>query len=204
LRAPPATFSEVQVRARRVVARTQTLFFVLLACCVLIDHSRVVQNEGISFYGAHAPTVALAFIAYGVASVGLWRCAQLFYDATLDRWVRRELRVVAVVLIVLLVTPYNRGALLNWTHMTAGVVGALAQLVTASHLARRAATTASRAALSVMLVGGVVAALSLPNWHFDYLLEGEIILEVGFAWSLWEWTKEASASSTSTLRDEVV
>ena len=204
MRAQSATISDTQVRARRVVARTQTFFFVLLTCCVLIDHSRVAQRDGISFYGVHAPTLALAFSAYGAPSVGFWRCGRLFYDATSDWWVLVELRVVAVVLIVLLATPYNRGTLLNWLHMIAGVVGALTQLATAGHLVPRAATTSSRAALAVMLFGGVVAALSLPDRHFVCLLEGEIILEVGFAWSLWEWSKVVSASSTGALRDEVV
>ncbi|MDE3007411.1 MAG: hypothetical protein KGJ10_01730 [Acidobacteriota bacterium] len=195
MRTQPAAFVDTERRARRLVARTQTLFFVLLACCVVSDHSEVAQRDGISFYGVHAPTLALAVVAYVVASVGLWQFAHLLIDATGDRFVGAQLRVVAVVLVVLLITPYNRGALLNWTHMGAGVVGALAQLACAGRLAWRTTTTRSRAALVVMLVGGVVSALSLPNWHFAYLLDGEIILEIGFAWSLWEWTTQTSSST---------
>src|ERR1700686_4887194 len=37
-------------------------------------------------------------------------------------------------------------------------------------------------------VGRGVAAASLPDWHFVYLLQGEIVFQNGFAWCLIERT----------------
>ena len=36
----------------------------------------------------------------------------------------------------------------------------------------------------VQLAGGLLCAASLPDWHFAYLLPGEIIFQIGFAGSL--------------------
>ena len=73
--------------------------------------------------------------------------------------------------------------------MIAGVLGAVFELEVAFQLVResRSARTVL-GGLVVLLLGGVIAAASLPDWHFDYLLQGEIVFQVGFAWCLIEWT----------------
>ena len=190
-----------EVSARRVVARTQTLFFVILFGCVLVSHSRVAQREGISFYAINARTVALAFAGYLVAAAGLWRYSQIVRAAHEERLVWWGLRVVAIVLVVLLATPFNKGTFLNWAHMTAGVIGALAQLALGWRLSLRSREVKAWGAMAVMLSGGVLAAFSLPDWQFSALLEGEIILEIGFAWCMWEWTRQlAEDPAPRTLR----
>lgn len=108
------------------------------------------------------------------------------------------MRVVSTTLVVLLLTPYNRGPILDWSHTVAGVVCALAQFLVAGRLVMRRRDRRSWSALAVMFMGGVLAACSLPDWKFDYLLSGESILEVGFALILWEWARELS-SLTSEL-----
>ena len=74
------------------------------------------------------------------------------------------LRVAAVSMLILRVTPYTGGAFLNWAHMTIGVVGSLVQLAISWSLVRRHWMTASLAELVVQLVGRVWGLLSLPNW----------------------------------------
>lgn len=44
------------------------------------------------------------------------------------------------------------------------------------------------AGFALQLVGGVIAAASLPDWHFAFLLQGETIFEIGFGLCLIEWT----------------
>jgi hypothetical protein len=72
--------------------------------------------------------------------------------------------------------------------MIAGVLGAVFQLEVALQLVRESRSFRTVLGLGVLLVGGVVAAASLPDWHFEYLLQGEIVFQVGFAWCLIEWT----------------
>ena len=182
-----------EVNARRVVARTQTLFFVVLFGCLLVSHSRVAQRDGISFYAVNARSIAFAFVGYLVAAAGLWRFSQIMRAVNEERLVWWGLRTVAVTLVVLLATPFNKGTFLNWAHMTAGVIGALAQLALGWRLCLRTGAARAWGAIVVMLAGGVLAAFSLPDWPFSALLEGEVILEIGFAWCMWEWTQVLAA-----------
>ncbi|MHB1907060.1 MAG: hypothetical protein ACYCRG_09185 [Acidimicrobiales bacterium] len=177
-------------RSRRIILASQGVFFGALALCVLLIHDHVAQNDGISYYGVHAETIVLAVVGYVVAAVGLWWFAGILRGEGIEAvgWI--SARVVSVMLILLLVTPYNEGAFLNWAHMTVGVVGALVQLGASWRIMRRRATTMANVGFWVLMVGGVVAAASLPDWHFTHLLTGEIVFEIGYALCVTEWAHE--------------
>ncbi len=68
--------------------------------------------------------------------------------------------------------------------MTAGVLGSLLELEVALQLLRQKRTPRTVLGLVVPLF----ADASLPDWHITYLLQGEIIFQIGFSWSLVEWT----------------
>jgi hypothetical protein len=178
----------LQTQTRHVLLATQSLFFFALAWCLVLNHSATAENDGISFYGVYHETVPLLIGGYAVAFVGLWVTSTHFKAAGVPTLTWVGLRVIAVLLFVLLVTPFNQGALLNWTHMFAGILGAIVQLEVALQLVRESRSLRTVLGLVVLLVGGVIAAASLPDWHFEYLLQGEIIFQVGFAWCLIEWT----------------
>lgn len=179
----------LQHHALRLVLTTQVLFFAALAWCVILVHDHAAQNAGISYYGVHHRTVVLAVVGYVAAAIGLWRTSTLFRIGRLDPLIWLGLRVVAVVLILLLVTPYTGGQLLNWSHMTIGIFGALVQLAISITLLRRYGTIAAVLGFSIQLAGGILGALSLPNWRFEYLLYSEILFQLGFCWCLIGWTK---------------
>lgn len=179
----------LQHRALRLVLTTQVLFFVALAWCVIQVHNHVAQNAGISYYAVHHGTVVVAVVGYVAAAIGLWRTSTLFRLGRLDPLIWLGLRIVAVVLILLLLTPYSGGAFLNWSHMTVGVVGALVQLAISITLLRRYGSLGAILGFSVQLAGGILGALSLPDWRFEYLLYSEILFQLGFCWCLIGWTR---------------
>jgi len=183
------TQDSLQRRALRLLLTTQTFFFVALAWCVLLVHDHAAQNAGISYYGTHHNTVPYAIIGYVAAAIGVWRASALFRAGGADVTIWFGLRFVAVMLVVLLVTPYNEGTFLNWTHMTIGGTGALVQLWISATFIRRLGTLSSVLGFTVQLLGGVLGALSLPDWRFQYLLNAEIVLELGFCWCLLEGTR---------------
>jgi hypothetical protein len=185
-------------QTRHVLLVSQSLFFLALAWCLILNHSATAENDGISFYGVYHETVALLIGGYAVAFVGLWITSTHFKAAGVPKLTWVGLRTIAILLLVLLVTPYNRGAFLNWTHMIAGVLGAVCQLEIALQLVRESRSLRTVLGLIVLLLGGVIAAASLPDWHFEYLLQGEIVFQVGFAWCLIEWTY-ALADRTSRV-----
>ena len=185
---PVVTSERLEVHARHVLAFTQLGFFLLLATCVLMDHSATVENDGISFYGVHATTLPIIAAAFAIGAGGLWRTARYFSAIHAPRLTTAGLRFVAVGLVALLLTPFNHGTVLNWMHMSIGVAMALVQLAISILLLVRRPSTRPALGFALQLIGGVVAALSLPDWHLAYLLQGETIYEVGFSWCLIEWT----------------
>ena len=179
---------------------TQGVFFAALVVCVLIDSSYTAQNDGISFYGVYGPTVALVVVGYGTAAVGLWRVGQWFARHGGPAVLFLGARVVAVGLMLLLITPYDQGAFLNWSHMTVGVVVALVQLASTLALLRRGATPRRVLLFSLQLAGGIVAAASLPNWHFPMLLAGESVYALAYALSLYAWVDVVTPLRPGRLR----
>lgn len=175
-------------QTRHVLLVTQVAFFTSLAWCYLIFHAPVVQLDGISFYGVYHRTLPIIFLGYLVAAIGLWRTGDYLRSAGAGAIVWSGLRVVAVSLMVLLATPFNHGALLNWAHMTTGVIGALVQLAITSRLLSTRRTLRTLGGFAVQLAGGLISAASLPDWHFTYLFSGEVLYQLGFAWCLIEWT----------------
>ncbi|MFI5036351.1 MAG: hypothetical protein ACHQFZ_09140 [Acidimicrobiales bacterium] len=177
-------------RARQTLWFTQSFFFLALAVCWVIYHGHVAGTDGISYYGVYPPTMPMLFAGYLTAAGGLWLTSGLVVDAGAPALMRLAFRVIAVGMVVLLATPYNQGTFLNWAHMVTGVTIAATQVPIAVALVRRRPNLSSFGAFAVLLVGGVLGAISLPDWHIPLLLQGECLLEVGFAWSLIEWTYE--------------
>ncbi|MBW4029966.1 MAG: hypothetical protein HIU57_04710 [Acidobacteria bacterium] len=183
-----ASSDSAPTQARQVLAATQVVFFVCVAMCVAIAHPRQVESYGISYFGVHAPTLPIISIGYGVASVGLWRSARFLAPLDVAPLFTSGLRVIALALPLLLLTPFNHGAFFNWAHMAVGTVIGVTQMSAATYLFVRQRRTTTTIAFFLQLAGGLVAAASLPDWGFNHMLEGELVFEVAFAWCLVLWT----------------
>ncbi len=157
---------------------------------MLLQHGFNAQSQGISFYAVNHHTIAIAVTMYVCAAIGLWRTSLFFERAQFTPVVWLGLRGVAAMLILLLATPYNQGTFYNWAHMMVGVVGALVQLAISVSLWQRFPSRAVTTAFSVQLLGGLLGALSLPDWRFQILLYAETIFQIGFGWVLLEWSRE--------------
>ncbi|MGC8509878.1 MAG: hypothetical protein ACP5PB_03280 [Acidimicrobiales bacterium] len=180
--------------ARRVLGASQGFFFVSLVLCVIIDHGLTARNDGISFYGVFHRTIVILITGFAAAAVGLWRTASYYASLAAPSLLVIGVRAVAVGLFLLLVTPYDGGTFLNWSHMTVGTAMALVQIALTTALVRRHRSVGSVVAWGIQLVAGVLAALSLPDWHFPNLLLGESFFEVGFGISLFVWITALSFS----------
>jgi hypothetical protein len=187
-------------RIRKILIVSQIGFFACVALCYLIDHGAMPLTDGISFYGVYHDTVGILIVGYLGAAAGLWCLAGYFKSVKVSPFTYVSLRLVALCLFGLLLTPYNRGNFFNWSHMAFGVIGALLQLHVTYYLMRRNLSVASVTATVVEVLGGLICAASLPAWHFDGLLLGEIIFQVGFAWSLWQGLGRRAAPRAFTPR----
>src|ERR1700689_1557136 len=94
---PSAVF--VKTQPRHVLVITQSLFFLALAWCLVLNHSATAENDGISFYGVYHETIALLIGGYAVAFVGLWLTSTHFKAAGVPtlKWV--GLRAISILLL---------------------------------------------------------------------------------------------------------
>ena len=193
-----ASSGPAPTQARQVLGATQVVFFVCVAMCVAVAHPRAVESYGISYFGVHAPTLPIISIGYGVASVGLWRTARFLDLPSVAPFLTSGLRVIAIALPMLLLTPFNHGSFFNWAHMGIGIVIGVTQMGTATYLLIEQRRRVTTVAFVFQLVGGLLSAASLPDWGFNHMLDGELIFEVGFAWCMILWTY-AVADRPATL-----
>jgi hypothetical protein len=182
--------------ARRTVIVSQVIFFVPLGFCVAWIHTGAVNRDGISYYGVHQPTLEIIAVSYLGAEVLLWRAARELAESGQPRELGQGLRVVALGLPGLLLTPYPAGPVWNWSHMVIGVVSGLVEFGLAIDLVLRDPTLGTWVTGGVQLAGGLLAAASLPDWNFPYLLVGEVIFELGFAGTMFRWLRPERARSS--------
>ena len=177
-----------------LLALTQGLFFASLGLCIAINHSVTASNDGISFYGVDPSTIVLVIVGYAAASIGIYSASNWLRDASAPATAVRGARAVAIGLPLLLATPYNEGPVWNWAHMTVGVAMALAQGAATISLVRRRGGAGSWVVFSIQLAGGLLAAASLPDWSFPWLLPGETVYELAYGASLFLWIDELGGS----------
>ncbi len=187
--------SPASLHARHVLLATQAVFFVCVALCVAVAHRGDAEIYGISYYGVHAPTLPFVVIGYGVGALGLWRTAKYLELLDVPAVLPVGMRVVATGLPTLLIFPYNHGSFFNWAHMTVGTVIGVSQMSIGTFLLVRARRLSASVAVFVQLAGGVLSAVSLPDWGFNHMLDGEIIFEIGFSWCVILWTYVAQSPS---------
>lgn len=174
-------------KVRQQLLATQLFFFAVIFVCLLIKHTATTENDGISFFAVYHVTIPLIVPGFCVGAYGMWRTSNHFAETDAPRLAVDGLRFIAIGLVLLLVTPFNRGAFLNWTHMTIGVLVAVAEAAICVLLLTQHRSSRSLGAFALSLGGGLIAAASLPDWRFQYLLVGEIVYELGFSWCLIEW-----------------
>jgi hypothetical protein len=73
-----------------------------------------------------------------------------------------------------------------------GVSMALIQLGNVLLLLKRCPSAWSLSGFAVQLLGSLIGAASLLDWHFVFLLQGETLFEIGFGLCLIQWTYEVN------------
>ncbi len=113
-------------------------------------------------------------------STGLVLAARRLPDDDLGRGLAVPMRDMPVYFVGLVLTPFDWGTALNWTHRTLGVTLSVLQAVVAVWLCTELPTPRVPAAASLELVGGLTAAHSVPASSCTYLLQGELLFNLGF------------------------
>lgn len=179
--------------ALRPLAYGAMAFFASVVVCLCIAHDATVEHDGISYFSVRVATLPVIVCGYVAVAAGMLLAANRFPDDDLGRRLALPLRCFPGFFGLLLVTPFNRGTALNWTHMTVGVTLALSQGLVTVWLCTVLPAARVLASATLELVGGLVAAISLPGSAFNYLFTGELIFNVGFCLCLLAVVHDAAA-----------
>lgn len=175
-----------------------TGFFACVAICLAISHSATTEHDGISYFSVHATTLPVILLGYLLVITGMLAAVRRLPDHELGNRLALPMRCMPILFVALLCTPFNKGTLLNWTHMTVGVALAVAQGVATIWLCSVLPAIRVLAAAGLELVGGVICALSLPDSTFNFLLQGELLFNLGFCLCLIAVVHDAASTAPTS------
>ncbi|MDA8385174.1 MAG: hypothetical protein M0Z88_02785 [Actinomycetota bacterium] len=155
---------------------------VTLAACMAISYGTAASTYGVSYYGVHFDTLWIIAVGFLATSYLLFRSAAAIDRDGAPAMVLLSLKVLAIGLVALLVTPYTVDTFFNWTHMIIGTTVFGVQMAVGVVLAFKVlGDRLGWIGVAIQFAGGVIAALSLPDHMLNYMLQGEIVFQVGFA-----------------------
>jgi hypothetical protein len=170
--------------AQRALTQGFIGFWAAIVACLAVSHSATTEQDGISYFGVHATTLPLIVLGYASVVAGMLVAAQRLPLDGVGRRLALPLRWMPACALLLLLTPFNHGTALNWSHMTVGVALAISQAAVTVWLLVVLSAPGVAAGALLELVGGVVSAISLPGSSFNHLLQGELLFNLGFCVAL--------------------
>jgi hypothetical protein len=189
-----ASIERSYAAALRPLLIGSTGFFASVAICLAISHSATTEHDGISYFSVRSTTLPVILVGYLCVITGMLAAARRFPEEDLGNRLALPMRCMPVLFVALLCTPFNKGTFLNWTHMTVGVMLAISQGIVTIWLCSVLPAFRVLAAAGLELVGGVVCALSLPGTSFNFLLQGELLFNLGFCLCLIAVVHDAAAA----------
>ena len=169
--------------ARDAVRSLLTAGAVLAAgvlACVLRAPKPLDTGDGLSWFGVQRVTVVEYGLALLVAAALLARAAAALAGDPGLRPLRVGLLACAVLMPVLLATPYTVSTAFNWTHMIVGSVLFVLQLLLCAWLWwARARAPLVGGLLAAQIAGGVVCFTSMLDLD-GAMLQGQLVFQVAF------------------------
>jgi hypothetical protein len=175
-----------------------TGFFASVAICLAITHSATTEHDGISYFSVRSTTLPVILLGYASVIAGMLAAARRLPDQELGNRLALPMRCMPVLFVAILCTPFNKGTLLNWTHMTIGVTLAIAQGVVTVWLSLVLPSGRVLVAAALELVGGVICAVSLPDASLNFLMQGELSFYLGFCLCLIAVVYDAATLASSS------
>ena len=203
------TFDTMHEKAVRYLIYAQVSFFGCLLAAVFITTAGFRDNHGLSFYGVNYPSI----IPFGL---GLVLCTLFLLKAAAELPVRNHpfdklqplLRIIALLLFAILITPDTLGVWFYYVHVaTASLLFSLELLVAIWLAWKWNSNIFTWTLLAVQFVAGVVALLSQAH-VIRYLSQSSLIFQLVFAvllvWSISQLIGHAKESQYSSKKQVAV
>jgi hypothetical protein len=155
-----------------------TLAAVMLTVCILIRPQSLRVNYGFSYLGVNTNTILPYAVALLGAAFCMWRASELLADSDHSLIIGPAMKVMAVQLIGLLVTPYTRFAA---PHELFGSTLFLVQLGLAFLAIKWLGGSDRRIPLltGIMILSGLAAAYYIPQSR-GFELQAQVVWQLAF------------------------
>lgn len=170
----------------RVIERLMVgygLLFGFLLVDTLLWPTHQVDSYGISYYLVHLDSFVVLAIGFIGCIAALLVEARDLKGPGLERELRVTFRAMALLLALIMLTPYTWNTFFNWAHMTVGAILFIVQLLLSAWLTLRYLPTKvfNYGMIALQVLGGLLAMWSLPDNGINFLIQGEVIFQAGFA-----------------------
>lgn len=157
-------------------------FFSFLFLAVIITTAAFQHNRGLSFYGEHWKTAVPYGAGFMVCDYFILNAASLLpRDVPSLRHLAWGLRILALLLLAVLLTPDTLNSFFNDSHEMASTVLFLFELTFAVFLARRAGMTLAAGVLMTLEATAAVLAMLSQLHVIYYLSEGILVFQLVFS-----------------------
>jgi len=164
------------------------LFVAMMLLCVIIRPVGLVVNSGISYYGNYIDTIVPYLIAFMSASFLMWRMSDLIIVKNkTDYFLKVGLKAVSIMLIGIMITPYN---FLDIVHKTFGTATFLLQLfmmiATSQYLKMNVVNILL---IALVMTSGLFAFIFLLQ-SSGFMVEAQVVFQVSIWLLLLSYLKE--------------
>ena len=171
-------------KAVRFLVGSQFLFLVGLIICILIKPGVVSSNGALSVYGTISSTAIPYSISLFLATCLTFKAAQnLSQNSKTNKTLSRFLKILAVLQLGILVTPFSVNDWLFYAHMLIALSFFFAELTIGLWLLKRARFDFVNLLLvSLQITGSLIALLSIEQIKvLELIALGQLIAVVSFA-----------------------
>ncbi len=159
----------------------QLSLFTGVIICILILPKGLIVNEGVSYYGVHSRTI-IPFVTTFVISVWFIFLAAKNFSIQYPFWViRDELYIDIVLMLVIMVTPFNDGRLVGDVHVLAGILLFSLQFILAIWLGLVIFRNYLNSILLFLLTITGLLSFYYNEIAHGYLIEGQLLFQLIFS-----------------------
>jgi hypothetical protein len=171
-----------------------TGFFASVAICLAISHGATTEHDGISYFSVRS-TTQTALLGYLCVITGMLAAMRRLTDHELGNRVGLPMRCMPVAVHRGALHAVQQGHLVQPdAHDGRRDAGDSPKASSRSRSARCSPRSASSPRAGLELLGGIISAMSLPDTAFNFLLQAELLLNLGFYLCLIAVVHDATAA----------
>lgn len=166
--------------ALRSILYAQVFLYGGLLVAIALKPVGLRVNDGISYYGIFARTIAPYLVALIGAALCYWNAADAIAERSFTP-LRQGMKLATILVIIIAATPYSVDSFTNWTHMIAGALLFILELMLSGWLVVQTDYNPLSILLALIELGAAVACAVYLRPAQGFLLQCQLLVQACFA-----------------------